>query len=228
MRTIKGGTIALSLLCLALVGCATSRSELKLTSPTPVAAAGATIGAVFIRTVNDQRSFEQAPSDPSIPSLGFEGTAQASADVKARAIGRKRNGFGKALGDVLLDDGQTVAAVVRENLAAAFTEAGYKVETDPLAASLPLVIDVDVKEFWAWFQPGFWAITLNADIVADVRLAGQSTARTLTVHTEDKRQMATDSAWMEIVQQGLKDLRAQAIAARVAEANATVRLDKTP
>ena len=152
MRIVNAGGIAMAVMCLALTGCATSRSELKLSAPTPVAAAGPVKGAVFIRTVSDQRAFQQAPSDPSIPSLGFEGATQASADLKARAIGRKRNTYGKALGDVLLENGQTVTDVVRENLAAAFTEAGYKVETDPLAASLPLVIDVDVKQFWAWFS----------------------------------------------------------------------------
>ena len=219
MRIVNAGGIAMAVMCLALTGCATSRSELKLSAPTPVATAGPVKGAVFIRTVSDQRAFQQAPSDPSIPSLGFEGATQASADLKARAIGRKRNTYGKALGDVLLENGQTVTNVVRQNLAAAFTEAGYKVETDPLAASVPLVIDVDVKQFWAWFQPGFWAITLNADIVADLKLAGQSTGKTLTVHTQDKRQMATDGAWMEIVQQGLKELRAQAAASQVGDAD---------
>ena len=34
--------------------------------------------------------------------LGFEGSAKSTAEIKARAIGRKRNGFGKALGDVLI------------------------------------------------------------------------------------------------------------------------------
>lgn len=204
------GAVVLAMLGLALTGCATSRSELKLSAPkavTPVAAT--TKGAVFIRNITDQRQFEQAPSDPSVPSLGFEGATNADTTLKARAIGRKRNTYGKAMGDVLLDDGQTVTQVMRENLIAAFTEAGYKVETDPMADSVPMVIDVDVKKFWAWFQPGFWAITLNADIVADIKLVGNATAKPITVHTQDKRQMATDGAWMEIVENGLKDFRAQ-------------------
>jgi uncharacterized lipoprotein YajG len=211
MIKVSGSAMVLSILLLGLGGCATSRSELKLTAPAVVApsAAAATKGAVYIRTINDQRKFEQAPSDPSIPSLGFEGATQAPDALKARAIGRKRNTYGKALGDVLLEDGQTITQVMRENLSAAFTQAGYTVESDAMAATLPTVIDVDVKEFWAWFQPGFWAITLHADIVADIKLAGQATPKTISVHAEDKRQMATDGAWMEIVQQGLNDLRSQ-------------------
>jgi hypothetical protein len=38
------------------------------------------------------------------------------AEVKARAIGRKRNTYGKALGDMVLEGGQTVEGVVREYL----------------------------------------------------------------------------------------------------------------
>jgi hypothetical protein len=209
--TIKLGSIAFALACLALGGCATSRSEIKLNSP-PIASApasGAVKGAVFIRSVTDKRVFEVAPSEPSTPSLGFEGAAQATAETKARAIGRKRNSYGKALGDVLLEDGQTVTGVVRDNIAAAFAQAGYRVETDPMAASVPMVLDVEIKKFWAWFQPGFWAITLTSEIEADVKLAGAAKVNTLTVRAEDKRQAATDSAWMEIVDQALADLRTQ-------------------
>lgn len=222
---IKSGTIALALVCLALTGCATSRSEIKLNTPVVASTTSTTgsKGAVFIRTISDKRSFEQAPSDPSIPSLGFEGAAQASDALKGRAIGRKRNTYGKALGDVLLEDGQTVTSVVRENLVAAFTDAGYKVETDAMAASLPTVIDVEIRKFWSWFQPGFWAITLSADIQADLKLAGAAKPNTIDVHVEDKRQTATDGAWMVIMQQALNDFRRQVAAQGVKSADAVAQ-----
>lgn len=220
MTQILREALITSIVCLMLGGCATSRSELKLNSPITektdaIASVDSIKHSIFIHSINDRRKFEQAPSNPSIPSLGFEGATQADAAIKARAIGRKRNGFGKALGDVLLDDGQTVTNVVREHLVAAFTAAGYSVESDPLAPSIPIVIDVDVQKFWAWFQPGFWAITLNADIVIDINAANSALPRTITVHVQDQRQLATDGAWMEIVQQALQDLRAQIIADKI-------------
>lgn len=216
---MKLGAIAAALLCLALGGCATSRSEITLASPVLASnpAPGAARGAVFIRSVTDQRTFEQAPRDPSIPSLGFEGATQASADLKARAIGRKRNSYGRALGDVLLEDGQTVTSIVRENLAAAFAEAGYRLESDALAPTIPMVIDVEIKKFWAWFQPGFWAITLNTDIEAELKFAGNADTKTISVHTEDKRQAATETAWMEIAQQALTDLRSKVVSQGLGE-----------
>jgi len=199
-------------LCVVVVGCATSRSEIKLSGATAgnsltTAAAGKT---VVVRAVTDERVFEEAPSDPSIPSLGFEGAATASTDVKARAIGRKRNSYGKALGDILLESGQTVEGVVREHLTVALKQAGYELKpSNSDAASTPLVLDVHIKQFWAWLQPGFWAITLSAKIAVDLDVAEAATPTRISVIAEDSRQVASDSAWMEIVDKALRDFRVQ-------------------
>lgn len=201
---------AILIVCVATAGCATSRSEIKLSSPAMLSNTNVSSGrTAVIRSIKDERVFEQAPKDPSTPSLGFGGADQSSTELKARAIGRKRNTYGKALGDVLLQSGQTVEGVVRENLAAALTQAGYQVKSEDAAGALPLVIDVRIKQFWAWFQPGFWAITLNTNIVTDLDLSGAATPTTINVHAEDSRQAATESAWMEIVGKALDDYRAQ-------------------
>ena len=196
----------------ALVGCATSRSEIKIEpqKASPPAAVGvpASHGAVVIRSITDERAFQEAPSDPSIPSLGFGGAAGATADVKARAIGRKRGSFGKAFGDVLLENGQTVVGVMRDTVVAAFQDAGFAVVEDGhegSAAATP--VDVHIKQCWAWFNPGFWAITLSANVGTDVKI-GDAPALSVLTHAEDSRQMATDSAWMEIIAKGLEAYRA--------------------
>jgi hypothetical protein len=136
---------------------------------------------------------------------------QASEEVKARAIARKRGGFGQAMGDVLLEKGQTVTGLVKERLAAAFVQAGYRVIDDGTAGAVPLVVDVRVKQFWAWFQPGFWAITLNANIETSIEAAGSSAVPLqVKVHVEDSRQLATDSAWLEVVAKALEAYRNEA------------------
>ena len=204
--------VALASIGLAMVGCATSRSEIKLepqkASAAESAGAAATRGTVVIRSVIDERTFQEAPSDPSIPSLGFGGAAAATADVKARAIGRKRGGFGKAFGDVLLEDGQTVVGVVRDAAAAAFRDAGFAVvDGGNEGSSTAVPVDVHIKQCWAWFNPGFWSITLSANVETDVNV-GSAPALAVLTHSEDSRQMATDSAWMEIIAKGLEDYRA--------------------
>jgi hypothetical protein len=198
--------------CASLAGCATTRSEIKLQGPTMSPPAATAVGddhVVVIKSVTDERVFEQAPSDPSTPSLGFGGSDSATAQVKSQAIGRKRNSFGKALGDVLLQQGQTVTGVVRENLTAALLQSGYRVVPQVNAGADAVVLDVHVKQFWSWFQPGFWAITLHSDIATDLQVEGKDTPIKIQVHAEDKRQAATEKAWMEIMQQGLERYRAE-------------------
>lgn len=213
---MSGKSVGLLAVCLSvsLAGCATSRSEIKLQAPT-VAPSSATVAktgrVVVIKSVEDERVFVQAPPDPSTPSLGFGGSDQATAQVKSQAIGRKRNGFGKALGDVLLEQGQTVQGVVRKNLEAALEQGGYQVKSLADAGTNPVVLDVHIKKFWAWFQPGFWAITLHSDIATELQVEGQATPIEIDAHAEDKRQMATDKAWMEITQQGLDAYRAKVV-----------------
>lgn len=203
---------AILFVCVATAGCATSRSEIKLNSPVMPSSTAVSSGrTAVIRSIKDERIFEQAPRDPSTPSLGFGGADQSPAELKARAIGRKRNTYGKALGDVLLQSGQTVEGVLRENLTAALAQAGYQVKSQDVAGPSPLVIDVHIKQFWAWLQPGFWAITLNTNIATDLDLSGAATPTTISVHTEDKRQVVVESAWMEIVGKALDDYRAQVI-----------------
>jgi len=177
--------------------------------PPPAATAVGNGHVVVIKSVTDERVFEQAPSDPSTPSLGFGGSDSATAQVKSQAIGRKRNGFGKAMGDVLLQQGQTVTGVVRDNLAAALLQSGYRVVPQADAGADAVVLDVHIKQFWSWFQPGFWAITLHSDIATDLQVEGKDTPIKIEVHAEDKRQVATEKAWMEITQQGLERYRAE-------------------
>jgi len=192
-------------ICLLLEGCATSRSELKLASVAaePTQATIATKGTVILRSVKDERIFEQAPGNPSIPSLGFEGAAQATAETKARAIGRKRNGFGMALGDVLLENGQTVEGIVRENLAAALRQSGYQVLNANPGDPKAILMDAHIKQFWAWFQPGFWAITLHTKIETNLEVSNSSMPIPISIHAEESGLAAPESAWIEIVDKAL-------------------------
>lgn len=211
MKSRTFGAIALLFASAIFAGCATTRSEIKLSSAAAITPPQTTSGrVVVIRSVTDERLFEQAPDEPSTPSLGFEGALQASAEVKARAVARKRGGFGKAFGDVLLENGQTVAGLIQENLTTAFQQAGYRVASEVAAGTGPLVVDVRIRQFWAWFQPGFWAITLSANIETELEVSGASSPTSIKVHVEDSRQMATEGAWLEILEKALLAYRTQA------------------
>lgn len=214
MSARSRAALVLLLVSVTFGGCATSRSEISLSSPeaTPTPQAATKGRAVVIRSVIDERVFEEAPRVASTPSLGFGGALQASEDVKARAVGRKRGGFGKAMGDVLLENGQTVVGLVRNNLTTVFQQAGYRVASEGATEPASLVVDVHIKQFWAWFQPGFWAITLNANIETGLEVSGTASPITISVHAEDSRQMATEGAWLEIVEKALLTYRTEAAA----------------
>lgn len=199
------GIIGLAVAAALLAGCVTGRSELKLASasapPQPgspeaklaAAPAAAPNGkTIFVRAVSDERVFEEKPRDPATPSLGNGGLAAATPEIKARAFGRKRNGYGKAMGDIVLDEGQTVAGVVRESVVVAFKDAGFQVAEGAAPPEGAIVVDVHIKQFWEFYTPGFWAVSVTANVEAQVDRAGATAPVMIKVQRVDRGQMITN------------------------------------
>ena len=69
-------------------------------------------------------------------------------------------------------------------------------------------LDVDIRQFWSWFTPGFWSISLENESVLLLRSArlfpGQdaSVRGYAIVHTL----AATDDEWRRTMQLGVQDL----------------------
>jgi hypothetical protein len=212
----KLALVALVMGSACLAGCATSRSEVALVAPTASSAKAPPNGrTVVIRDVKDDRVFEEAPPQPSTPSLGAGGAAAATELIKARAIARKRNSFGQALGDVLLQEGQTVTGLVRSSLNSAFEQAGYRVVTTAGSGGTDspgaTVVDVSIRKFWAWMQPGFWALTFNANLETALTTMTPGSAPTvISVTTNESRQVGTDDAWIKVVQKAMAQYQMQA------------------
>src|SRR5437868_627274 len=161
----------IAIYCLAasiLGGCALGRTTVDVSAPQGINPAMGKY--VRIVSTQDKRTFIVAPPSADMASLDPD---QDSSDAsKARAIGRKRNGYGKALGDVVLSEGKTVSGLVESAVATGFQEAGYIVvkQSDPnFAAAAP--VSAEITDFWAWFQPGFWSVTTNQK--SELRLSGE-------------------------------------------------------
>ncbi len=197
--------LAYGLAAAALGGCALGRDTVAVTAPS--AGNPATGQAVRIESVLDARKFEVAPSSPDIPSLD---DAEASGDaIKARAIGRKRNTYGKALGDIVLPEGQTVAGLTETAIATAFRESGYVVASKGDAnydSAVP--VSARVNEFWAWVRPGFWSVTTNqkAEVELQGNVGGLSGKQVLKTQVTESKQVVTGDDWRQIVEKGLKAL----------------------
>ncbi|MDR1424820.1 MAG: hypothetical protein LBI92_09520 [Azoarcus sp.] len=203
-------TLILGLSSLALLGgCATSRSVLDIPPPEARAAAQATGGEVFIVSVTDRRAFETAPRSPDIPSLD-PGRGQDGA-IKARAVGRKRNSFGRALGDILLKEGQSVETLTASSIRQAFAEKGYKV-IDRREDTTPntLFVDASVDKFWSWMTPGFSALTLSTEISTDLAIQspaqGNAPGKTVTasIRAYGNYQTGMEGNWIEVINKALR------------------------
>ncbi|TJZ77588.1 hypothetical protein [Chitiniphilus eburneus] len=201
---------ALALLVL-LTGCATSRSVVSIPAGEIKPAQVANGKTVYFASLTDARVFEAKPKEPNIPSL--DPSESQSAEIQARAIARKRNGYGKALGDILLPADETAPALVRKSLEKAFVEQGYTVITDPTQVKPDtFVVDVAVTKMWAWMNPGFMALTLSAEVATDLKIkqAEQARSESLAVKESAQFQTGMESNWVEVVQKALAAFTEQA------------------
>lgn len=181
----------------ALTGCATNRGYLGIQVPTN-SITNPNGEQVYIRSITDNRQFQEKPRNPSTPSLGFGGLAAADQEMKSRAIARKRNGYGKALGDILLEEGQTVQSVIYEATRNSLYSLGYDVVNNPEEAkSDAIVVDISIDKFWAWFMPGVWTLSLKSEIttVNTITAPRSHSPITITASSRNYCQMANTANW---------------------------------
>jgi len=185
-------------------GCATSRGILNIHIPSP---ANPTSGVAYkIVDVKDSRSFELKPPQPFIPSLK-NGEINDRA-ITSRAIARKRNGYGMALGDILLPEGDTVQDLTERAVARAFRETGLRViaQGDPQWDEATPV-EVDIQQLWAWMTPGFWSIGLDFDMRVRIKTDlgffqdGDEAHGNIQLRT----QAAGTRAWLNTINKGLEE-----------------------
>jgi len=196
---------SLSLALLMLGGCATSRSELDIAAPTSTQTIQTNGKSVYINSVTDKRIFEVAPSSPNIPSL--DPGADQSDKVKVRAIGRKRNGFGQALGDILLKEGQTIESLTNTSIRQAFLEKGYKViDRNDMTTKDTYVVDANIDKFWSWMNPGFASITLSTEISTELTIKSPegTNRQTVSVKAADGFQTGMEENWVAVIKTALR------------------------
>lgn len=189
----------------ALSGCATSRGIIDVRPK--VVPAPASGPMVSLDAISDRRPFAIAPGDPSTPSLKDDRIHDTA--LTSRAIARKRNTYGMALGDVLLPEGRTVTDLTREAMTSALHDRGYRV-VEHSATSRPDVsgLNVEILEFWAWFTPGFWAAHLECRIhlrVTEAASPGRP-AREFKGYVRLATQAATGDAWKNTVDKAIDSL----------------------
>lgn len=201
--TIRMAALAAALVCLS--GCAATRSTIMPDIPT--VANPETGTAVRLGTIEDLRVFERDPPQASMPSLGSDADLH-NPSVTAHAIGRKRGGFGQAMGDVMLPKEQTVATVIGTSVTNAFRRAGFRVlqQSDP-GYGEAAVVDVKIKQFWSYFRPGFVEVAAESIIETDLKapLKGLQDGLNVTSKARVSGGAIFESDWRSVNTQGLAD-----------------------
>lgn len=190
------GLIIIGAAIVLQTGCVTGHRTLDLPATSATAVPAATHGRVYIASVTDDRKFENKPSDPSVPSIAGDVT-KISAAEKDQMIGRQRNTFGHAMGDMSLPIGDSVTKRVRLLVEQGLMRDGYQVSADPNA---PNSVAISVSEFWAWMTPGFWSLTFEAKIMCTVTVNnGDGSSHTAAVrgYGRNPGQFAKDVNWQD-------------------------------
>jgi hypothetical protein len=97
--------------------------------------------------------------------------------------------------------------VTSSAIASAFAENGYRVITNESeATTTTVVVDASVTKFWSWMNPGFWAITLSAEIETDLKIKNHSgnTPKKISVKAADSYQVAAEANWVEVIEKALR------------------------
>jgi hypothetical protein len=141
----------------------------------------------------DARHFENKPSSPSTPSIDGD-VKSMSADQLATMIGRQRNGYGHAMGDVAITAPETVKTKMLELVKEGLARSGYSVGASPTGEN---AVNVKIEEFWAWFTPKFVVLTFEARIKCAVTIKRGEKTSSLTVvgYGSNQGQVASDPNW---------------------------------
>lgn len=198
--------LATSLACLLLSGCVTGRRSIDLPVPQLGGGAGAK-GAIFVGAIEDARVFENRPKDASTPSIKGDVNSMSKAQL-ATMIGRQRNGYGKAMGDIELATGDTVMQRTRSLLEEGLRRRGYAVASEATSAD---TMTVKIEEFWAWFTPGMWTVSFDANVACKITLTRGGTTRTISVkgYANNKGQVASDANWQLAYRKAFDDFLAK-------------------
>jgi len=143
-------------LCIVLSGCVTGTRNVELIVPTYENDKSST-GSVYISGIRDGRKFEAKPSSPSTPSVNGD-LSSTSKEKLSTLIGRQRNSYGKAMGDVVLPAGGTVQNEIKDILKIALEGRGYTITED---SSAPTVLDVGIEQFGPGERQDFGQLVLK-------------------------------------------------------------------
>lgn len=169
-------SILFLLIAMAHSGCALGRDHVALAVPA-AKTYPAVSKAIIVDLPKDARDFQDSPRSADIPSVDGDLT-KTSREELVTLIGRKRNTYGKGLGDVALPTGETVETRTQALLVEAFKRRGYSTSS---VTGTTRHCTATIKEYWSWMRPGFWVMAIESRITLHVSVGGQFMGRNFDV-----------------------------------------------
>ena len=200
-KILKG--MFLAAVIFILTGCVSSRG-LKIVVPQETIVKSNGI-QVYIRTVSDNREFQIRPSSPDIPSFGSKKDI-GNPMIKCRAIGRQRNGYGKAMRNIFLDENQKIEGVIYEAVKSSLYSLGYEV-TDSKDQAKPdaLVMDITIDKFWSWVNIGAWTLRIDTHIKTTISLASVAKQLIIEGNAQNHCQAGSSANWRKSIKLAIDD-----------------------
>jgi hypothetical protein len=203
------GIVALlAVLTVLAAGCTSGRRTLSLTMPEPEGTGGrradGDAGTARVVSVTDAREFRNKPPRPSTPSV--DGDVNDLTPVeRARMIGRQRNKYGHAEGDIALARDGSVPREARRLVEEGLRRRGYRVVGEGGAADV--TVAVTVEQFWAWCTPAYWFTMFEARVRCrlDVTRSGRTRTFEIGGHGLNPGQVAADRNWEQAYERAYGD-----------------------
>lgn len=201
--------VAVMGVCLTMSGCLTSINtvgpDMKPFAVDPAEKQEADGEAYCIRSIVDTREFKKSSIDYRDP------TWIADEKRKPLAIARQRNGFGGAMGAIVLPEDLPPAEVVRKVLTKALVETGHQVVQDEKEARPGTkMLDVDIARFWMWCEMRFMHCYVAGDIETDISVDG-GFPMTVTGHYSRNAGGVADRHWRRILNDMVEDYYKQLV-----------------
>lgn len=205
-------SVALIAASLATSGCVTGRRSFDIAVPKGQVSS-ANKGTFAITAVTDNRVFADKDSSPSTPSVHGK-VAEFSAEQLSHFIGRQRNTYGHAMGDITFPGNETVQDKIKELLTEGLRRHGYTLGE---AGSADHQMSVNIDKFWAWTNPGFLALSFEANVACKLTVTKAAGAPPVVLeikgYNESHGQFAKNKNWQQsydaAFDQFLKDLDQQ-------------------
>ena len=194
--------VLVSIIALLQTGCVVGRRTVALPIPS-IDAATAKKGVIYITSIADARTFQKNSAEPSTPSVKGNVNTLTIAQ-KEIIIGRQRNTYGMAMGDIALPADDSVIKRTRLLIEQGLQHRGYQISSD---SNAPNTANISIDEFWAWFTPGFWSVSFEARVSCTINFKKPDDSVKVVVkgYGMNHGQVASDANWQQAYDLAFRD-----------------------